>query len=474
MHKRLFLKYYGVCAIIISITVAVLGIVSSFVLGAKTFHDQSELMERAANKVASTVARMPKNYHILAGNIFDGSINAIKETSESDIIVLDEHGNIQITTFGPGELDMQNMPGFSVITDVLSGNIYRSTKAYGSKHIRAGYTIGVPVISSDNHISGAVFLTTHEFNMQSVVIGTLLIFTACGIIVLIIACVVLFFLTKRLTKPVYEMSDIANSYAKGDFSKRLDVSKCYEYAALASAFNSMADGIDNLEQMRRGFVTDVSHELRTPMTTITGFVDGMLDGTIPEEMHEKYLKIVSEETHRVSRMVTSFLDIAKMQSGQMTYVKKPFDIVENAGKALFAFEDRIEQGNINLKADFESDSIIVNGDEDAIYRVIYNLLDNAIKFTPSDGEIVVTVKTDGDKARVTIRNTGQGISKADAAHIFERFYKADKSRSDNKKGAGIGLYLVKNIIKEHGEDVILTSKEGEFAQFAFTLPLYKD
>ena len=293
-------------------------------------------------------------------------------------------------------------------------------------------------------------------------------------IVLVVAFVVIFFMTKRMMRPLYEMSAVAHSYARGDFSKRINVDHANEYAPLAIAFNSMADGIDNLEQVRRSFITDVSHELRTPLTTITGFVDGMLDGTIPPQAYEKYLNIVSEEARRVSRMVSSFLDVARIQSGQMTYVMKPFDIVKTAGKALFAFEDKITQGNINLTVNMPEDPIIVSGDEDAIYRVIYNLMDNAVKFTPSGGEICCEIAVSNEKADISVRNTGCGISKEEAAHIFERFYKADKSRSINKKGTGIGLYLVKNIIEEHGQDIILTSKEGEFAKFMFSLPLYKD
>ncbi len=471
MHRRIFIKYYSICALIITLTVAMLGCVTSTVLAVKTVNDQNELMERAANKMAKSIARMPKNYHIIAGNILDDSISAIKETANADILIFDEQGRLDLTTLALDSLKEIALPSNNVVQDVLEGNVYRAANSYGTIRKSVGYTIGVPVVSGDNSISGAIFMTTDKFNIQTVILSTLLIFTMCGTLVLLIAFVVLFIFTKRITKPIYQMSNIASCYAKGDFSKRLDVEKSHEYAPLALAFNSMADGIDNLEQMRRGFVADVSHELRTPMTTITGFIDGMLDGTIPPEYYEKYLKIVSEEVHRVSRMVSTFLDVARIQSGQMTYVKKPFDIIETAGKALFAFEDRINQKEINLKVNFADDSIIVNADADAIYRVIYNLLDNAVKFTKQNGEIFIGIMQDGAKAKILIRNTGSGISKEDAAHIFERFYKADKSRSDNKKGTGIGLYLVKNIIKDHGEDIILTSKEGEFAQFMFTLPL---
>ena len=218
-------------------------------------------------------------------------------------------------------------------------------------------------------------------------------------------------------------------------------------------------------------MADVSHELRTPMTTISGFIDGMLDGTIPPEMQKKYLQIVSDEVKRLSRLVSSLLDVAKIQAGQMTYVMHNFDILETAGKNAFTFKDRVDQKNITLTVDMPQEPVYVKGDEDAIYRVIYNLMDNALKFTPEGGEITLGVSKKDGKAVVYVKNTGQGVSKKDAGHIFERFYKTDKSRGENKKGVGIGLYLVKSIVNAHGEDIYLTSKEGEFAQFAFTLTL---
>lgn len=473
MHKRIFLRYYSVCAVIVFITVTVLGFVASLVIGLRTFNTQVDSMERAANKIAKTVADMPKNYYIIAGNIFGTAISAVKETTRSEVLVYDDTGTLEITTVDIKSTD-SSLPSANVMRTVLNGNVYHARRSYATKRPSVGYTVGVPVISNDNTISGAVFVTTSETNVASLVAATLLVFFFCGMIVLVVAFVVIFFMTKRMMRPLYEMSAVAHSYARGDFSKRINVDHANEYAPLAIAFNSMADGIDNLEQVRRSFITDVSHELRTPLTTITGFVDGMLDGTIPPQAYEKYLNIVSEEARRVSRMVSSFLDVARIQSGQMTYVMKPFDIVKTAGKALFAFEDKITQGNINLTVNMPEDPVIVSGDEDAIYRVIYNLMDNAVKFTPNGGEICCEIAVSNEKADISVRNTGCGISKEDAAHIFERFYKADKSRSINKKGTGIGLYLVKNIIEEHGQDIILTSKEGEFAKFMFSLPLYKD
>ncbi len=454
------------------LTVSILGFATSAAIGVRNFNNQSESMERAANKVAHTVANMPKNFNILAGTIFESSISTIKETIKSDIVVFNENGTVQFSTLDPKNHNIGNLFSYNVVEDVLAGNVYKRARSFGNRQSTVGYTVGVPVMIGDNDVGGAVFLTTSEINITSIFSSNFIIYIMCAIIVLIISFIAIIFISRRMTQPIYQMYYAANAYAKGDFSKRIKVSDNNEFAPLAEAFNSMADGIESLDDMRKDFVADVSHELRTPMTTITGFIDGILDGTIPPEQQEKYLRIVSEEAHRMSRMVSAFLDIAKIQSGQMTFVKKPFDVVEATGKVLFAFEDKIEQKEIALEFNYPDDPVIAVGDYDAIYRVIYNLVDNAIKFTNDGGKIQINIFITNKKVNLSVYNTGCGISKEDAAHIFERFYKADKSRGLNKKGTGIGLFLVKNIIKEHGEDIILSSKEGEFAKFTFTLSLY--
>lgn len=474
MHKRIFFKYYTICVFIVFLTVTVLGFATSAVIGYQSFNTQSESMERAANKMAHTIAELPKNYSVIAGNIFEASLSSIKETITSEIFVFDKGGNIVISTLSPYATSTKNFFTTDDIKSVLGGEVCKRARSYGWRNTTLGYTVGVPIVSDDNVISGAVFVTSAEINMKSVFISTFITFTCCGLVVLAIAFVVLIFITRQMTKPINEMYAAANKFKSGDFSSRLNVSSSNEYAPLVNAFNSMADGIENLEQMRRGFVADVSHELRTPMTAITGFVDGVLDGTIPPELHQKYLTTVSEQAHRMSRLIDTFLDVAKIQAGQISYVKKPFDIVVTIGKVLFAFEEKIEQNNITLTYDYPEDCALALGDEDAIYRVVFNLIDNAVKFTNEGGKIEVKVKNQQQKLQISVYNTGCGISKEDAANIFERFYKADKSRSQNKRGTGIGLYLVKNIIKEHGEDIILTSKDGEFAKFSFTLPIYHD
>ena len=221
--------------------------------------------------------------------------------------------------------------------------------------------------------------------------------------------------------------------------------------------------------MRSSFIANVSHDLRTPMTTIIGFVEGIMDGTIPEEKRQWYLSIVLDESRRLSRIVTDLLDLSKLEQGSFNIEPREFDINELMRLSIIKFEKRITEKNISLTVGFETENMRVDADKDAIQRVITNLFDNAIKFTPEGGFIDVNTGVKDGSAYVSIQNSGLGIEKKDLMHIFDRFYKSDKSRSLDKNGAGLGLYIVKSIIQAHGERVWAESEPGEFTRFSFTL-----
>ena len=232
----------------------------------------------------------------------------------------------------------------------------------------------------------------------------------------------------------------------------------------------MADSIEQLETMRRSFVANVSHDLRTPMTTIGGFVQGILDGTIPPEKQNQYLTIVLDETKRLSRLVNELLDISKMEQGSFTLELRDFNINEMIRLSVIKLEKRITEKNIQLSVSFQTEDQWVTADKDHIQRVLTNLMDNAIKFTQEGGFIDIrTGKTDRNKVFVSIQNSGIGIAHEDLAHVFDRFYKTDKSRSLDKNGTGLGLYIAKSIIKEHGETIWAESEPDEFTRFNFTL-----
>ncbi len=421
-------------------------------------------MENAANKVASMLQEMPANYNFFVGTIMSGTIDTIKETLGCDVIIVNQWQRVVQSTLKDVEI---HLPEESLKT-VFNGKTYRR-QAVLIEELGNSYTVGVPINGESETVIGGVFVTARQVRVGSAMQDILVTFLLCGLAVLMVACVVLYFITYQITKPLYEMAQAARDYTKGDFSGRIIVPPEGELRTLAITFNQMADGLDRLETMRRGFIADVSHELRTPMTTIGGFIDGILDGTIPEESKEKYLLLVSDEVRRLTRMVNNLLDVARIQSGEISYQMVPFDLVEVAHRVLLTMQDRVEHNNIQLSVDLPEESLFAVGDRDAIYRVIYNLVDNAVKFTPANGEIAVSVKRTNEKIHFSVRNTGQGIPQGEAGQIFERFYKTDKSREGGKKGVGLGLYMVKTIIDAHGENIVLTSKEGSFAEFTFTL-----
>ncbi|NLX75808.1 MAG: HAMP domain-containing protein [Clostridiaceae bacterium] len=291
------------------------------------------------------------------------------------------------------------------------------------------------------------------------------------LISLIISFVLIYVLSKRITNPLKQMTDAARKISSGNWKTRIQIKGNDEITVLADSFNQMVDNLENLEKMRRDFIGNISHELRTPMTSINGFIEGILDGTIPDDKQEYYLNIVKDEVKRLQRLVSDLLDIARMESGETKVNIIAFDICEVIRLSVIQLQQFIEDKNIIFRANFEQETMIVQADRDAIQRVMINLIHNAIKFTPENGSISVTVRNVKGKAEITVSDTGQGIPAEDIPFIFDRFHKADKSRGKDKTSVGLGLYIVKNILKAHNENVYVESEYGKGAAFTFYLPM---
>ena len=290
------------------------------------------------------------------------------------------------------------------------------------------------------------------------------------LLVMIISLIFSYILSQKITRPIKEIGYAAKAFAKGEFKERVNVIGRDEIANLSEIFNQMADDLEKIENIRRTFVANVSHELRTPMTTIIGFVDGILDGTIPESSHTDYLAIVLSESKRLSRLISDLLDITRMEEDEFCLEITEFDINELVRRSIIAFERLIEEKNIDINVNLPDDMCLISADSDGISRVLTNLIDNAIKFTNQNGTIDVNISLAKSDVVVSIRNTGDGISDTDRKNIFDRFYKADQSRGINREGTGLGLFIVKNILNMHGRDIIVNSVAGEYAEFIFTLP----
>ena len=295
------------------------------------------------------------------------------------------------------------------------------------------------------------------------------LFFMSSAIILVLAFITSFVTAMRQIQPLSEMVKATRAYAAGDFDVRMqETGDCSEISELAASFNAMADSLQETERQRRAFIANVSHELTTPMTTIAGYTDGILDGTLPPEKERQYLQIISDESRRLSRLVRRMLDISQIQNQEMK--KEEFDLCESARIALLSMEQKIMIRGLDVDAEIPEDSVMVQGDRDLITQVIYNLLENAAKFAAPQSTLYLGLAVNGEKAYVTVRNQGQTIPAEEIPLLFERFHKSDKSRSEDKDGYGLGLYIVKTILTQHKEKITVTSENGVTA-FTFTMQM---
>ena len=391
--------------------------------------------------------------------------------SEMDILVCDMDGHVLLSTDATMEGRPVTIPS-SVMDKVSADGTWagrsRLDQIYSSKQFVGGVSVVNP---TTGEVLGAVFTVCASDSVDNLwrAFAGLLMMT--GFVVLMISFMASSITTMRQIKPIREMAAATRQYADGDFDVRMnDYGREDEIGELAASFNNMAESLQQTERQRSEFIANISHELKTPMTTIAGYTDGILDGTIPPEKERKYLQIISDESRRLSRLVRRMLDISQIQS-QQDMKKEDFDLCESMRLALLSMEQKITDRGLDVEADIPEDSVMVQGVNDLITQVIYNLLENAAKFAaPGSTLYLGLTETGGDKAVVTVRNTGHTIPAEEIPLLFERFHKSDKSRSEDKDGYGLGLYVVKTILSQHKEKITVTSENG-VTSFSFTVQL---
>lgn len=323
-------------------------------------------------------------------------------------------------------------------------------------------------------ILGYVFVCTTDVETGGVISNTNQTILISCLWVMLAMLVAVYFITERVLEPVRRMSRAAQNYAKGDFATRIEVVGQDEITELANAFNHMADSLEHLEKMRNSFLANVSHDLRTPMTSIAGFIDGIREGAIPPEKQPYYLDLIDTEIHRLSRLVSSILDISRLDSGERKFRFDKCDLCETARLVLISFEQRIEEKKLQIGFETDEDAMYTLADGDALHQVIYNLCENALKFSYEGGALRIGVAyEEGDMLRLTVYNEGSGIPEEDLPFVFERFYKSDKSRGLDKTGVGLGLSIVRGIIEAHSGSISVQSEAGKYCQFTVLLPRYR-
>ena len=305
--------------------------------------------------------------------------------------------------------------------------------------------------------------------MDALLLATTRTMTVAGLWITLAALVSVYILSERIIRPLKHMSRAAKHFAAGQFDIRVPVVGHDEVAELATAFNQMADSLARNEDMRRTFLANVSHDLRTPMTTISGYIDNILAGAIKPNEYERYLDIISKEVKRLSRLVSSLLDISRMQAGERKFDMTEFDACELARQVLISFEQKITDKNLDVEFSCDRDKMLVYADRDAIHQILYNLCDNAVKFSREGGHYLITLRDHEDKVHISVYNDGEGIPESDIPYVFDRFYKSDRSRGLDKTGVGLGLYISRTIIDSHGEKIWVESDYGNNCMFTFSL-----
>ena len=401
-------------------------------------------------------------------------INGVSRAAGAYIFVIDAGNNVLLQC--DREDLIKKQPKYinpSYTKTVLSGEVYSSIGNLGGVYNMTMYNLQIPIKNNNGDIIGAVCLSRPIPEHQKMQHDLIKILCISMLVIFAFSIILSYIFAKSISVPIKKITESTVEFAKGKYSVRADAavanSNVSEISELATSFNKMAEEIEKSEDVKNAFISDVSHELRTPMTTINGFVEGILDDTIPKEKHNDYLKIVHSEITRLSRLVNTFLDITRLSSDKLVLNMVDFDICEVIRIAVIGHEPIIKEKNINVELNLDSEKCFVNADQDSITRVITNLIDNAVKFTDENKDIIIYVREVSREFEISVKNYGCGLSEEQKTMIFKRFYKVDKSRSVNKEGTGIGLYLVKNILSAHNKKINVNSVEGEFAEFTFRL-----
>lgn len=468
MFKSIFGRMFWTYAILLLVILTTISVSMSVFFTRFNERNQIETMV----SVAHTIEYWTGNLQIeqtdpRSSYAFEQILNSWSKFIVADITVTNRDGEVFDSTCG-----LRYVPD-ELMECVHKNKITVNKSTFNGFYTDKVFVVGFPMNYKDNTIGG-VFFTKNITDLRHSVMELLIMFLFSSSFAILFAFILVYVQAKKISAPIIQINKAAQMIASGKFNQRVEVTSCDEIGQLASTFNFMASSIEKSEQQRQRFVSDVSHELRTPMTSISGFVQGMLDGTISDDKRDDYLRIVLDESTRLTKLVNDMLEMSKMSSDEFKLDITPFDINDLICSCLISLESRIDNKRLEVNVDFRPDRLITLGDKYQIKRVVLNLLDNAIKFSYEGTEIQINTWIENGKAHVSISDVGDGISDDDLKNVFDRFFKTDKSRAKDKTGAGLGLSLVQNIIQLHNQQITVKSdpiedSNSRLTTFEFTL-----
>ena len=477
MKRSIYFRIFLATSLIVLISFSLLGGLSTAWSYRRSMTEKRGAMLSTLQETARFVTTQHAHFKVeLADLSLSMWLSMISGISGFDMLVTDTDGTIVACS----DRNFRHL-GKVVPDNVIEHATYGGSSIFqsnlGGIYTAVRQVAGIPLVmisGNGSFIFGYLFISSETAALQNDWQQFSGVFILMALSVMVLAFAISFAATKKQAEPLGEMAGAARRFARGDFTMRVrDTGRMDDIGELTQAFNAMADSLESSETLRRDFIANLSHELKTPMTVITGFVDGILDGTIPPDNEVRYLSIISSETRRLSRLVKSMLDMSKLQSTDTNAILKgSFDVCEVARLALLSLDGKIEGKRLGVTAELPEEPVVTRGDKDAITQVVYNLIDNAVKFSTTEGMVRLELWKQGGRAFVSVENQGEVIPPDELPHIFDRFHKADKSRSADRDGVGLGLYIVKTILDNHNEDIFVTSDNGA-TRFVFTLTLHK-
>lgn len=432
--------------------------------------------KQSLDDTAQSVTELVQSYSATYLNSWEFRTNlaVAARASDNDIVICNGEGVVCICMERSNCEHLGKRLDSDTVDTLFQGEKAKLSKAVSTLYGDERMASAIAVLNNDGSRLCIVVVSVQKAAITALTEKMLRVFLLAALLILVAALLAIPIFTRREARPIQEMAAAARQIAHGNLDVRVPTgNENEELEELAVAFNNMTLALKNSETIRNEFVANISHELKTPMTTIAGYLDGMLDGTIPPEKYRYYMELVSTEARRLSRLVRSMLDISRLRDqGIPADQKTNFDICEAAGQALLCFEQRINQKKLNVEIDMPDEGLTIHAAQDSVTQVLYNLIDNAVKFVNEGGTLSVRIRRNGNSAMISVGNTGKTIPPEELPLVFDRFHKIDKSRSNDRDGWGLGLYIVKTIVLAHGEDVYVTSQDGK-TEFTFSMSLAK-
>jgi len=390
----------------------------------------------------------------------------VRQYTGSYVMIIDDNYTAIVWT-GFGEFS-PNLPYASVLSPIMAGEVVAVFGTVETPTFQQLLVVGYP-FWMDGQVAGAAlvgfYMTDLETAISEMYRMALIALAAAGAF----AFVLIYISSQAISRPLRQMNEAASVISGGDFAKRLPIRRSDEVGQLAAQFNRMAESLERQERVRREFIANLSHDMRSPLTSIRGFLTAILDGTIEPAQQPHYLNIIMDESERLIKLSNNILDVDKLQDAEALTLTE-FDINDLIRKTILGFKQRAIEKRIVITSHFAGSQDMVLADEEKIRRVMYNLVDNALKFTPEDGEITVeTTATRDGKVDISVADTGCGLTEEEQQRVFDRFYKGDASRNMDKLGSGLGLSIVQEFVRAHGEVVTVESELGRGTVFSFSL-----